>query len=273
MDKLRFGTAGIPLSAKGLGSQEGIKKVRELGLDSMELEFVHSVNLSEEKAYAVKEEARKNDVVLTCHAPYYINLNSPDKAKLKASIGRILNSARILNAAGGWSVCMHAAFYMKSDDIHKKLKPEFEKIVKTLKNEGNNVWIRPEIGGKRSQYGSLEEIIKMCQEVEQMMPCIDYAHFHARDNGGKTHKDFIASLVLLEKELGKEALKNMHMHVEGIEYSDKGEKNHLNLEKSDFKWKELLQALKEFDAKGVLICESPNIENDALMMQKFYKSL
>ncbi len=275
MDKLRFGTAGIPWSAKGLGTYEGIKKVRELGLDAMELEFVHNVNVSVEKAPEIKQIAKQSDIVLTCHCPYYINLNSSDPQKIIDSIGRIMKSARALDACGGWSACMHAAFYgdVSPEKLNEKLKNIFTDIVKNLKNESINIWIRPEIGGKKTQFGSLEEIVALCQEVEQMLPCVDYAHFHARDGGNKKYEDFAASLALIEKELGKEALQSMHMHVEGIEYNAKGEKNHLNLEESDFQWKNLLRALKEFSARGVLICESPNIEKDAAMMQKFYKTL
>lgn len=272
MDYLRFGTAGIPWSAKGQGTEEGIKEVRKLNLDAMELEFVQSVNISLEKAPLLKEIAKQNDIILTCHAPYYINLNSSDAQKVKDSIGRILKSARVLSACGGWSCCMHAAFYGQDKNLAEKLIPVFRNIVKTLKDESIDAWLRPEIGGKKSQFGSLEEIIELCKSVEQMQPCIDYAHFHARDGGNKKYNDFSGSLSLLEKKLGKEALENMHMHVEGIEYTEKGERNHTNLEDSDLQWKELLQALKEFNAKGVLICESPNIEKDAKMMQKYYNN-
>ena len=272
MDKLRFGTAGIPWSAKGKGTEEGVKEVRRLGLDSMELEFVQSVNITMEKAPLIKEAAKQNDIILTFHSPYYINLNSADNVKIKASVDRIMKSARVLHACGGWSACMHAAFYTGAshEQMHQKLKPVFADIVKQLKDESIDIWLRPEIGGKKSQYGSLEEIIKLSEEVEGIAPCVDYAHFHARDGGSKTHGDFASSLALIEKRLGKEALHNMHMHVEGIEYTDKGEKNHLNLEGSDLKYKELLKALKDFNVKGVAISESPNIEEDALLCKKEY---
>ena len=272
MDKLRFGTAGIPWTAKGKGTEEGVREVRRLGLDSMELEFVQSVNITMEKAPLIKEAAKQNDIILTCHCPYYINLNSLDKAKIKASIDRIIKSATVLHACGGWSACMHAAFYTEASpqQIHEKLKTIFKDIIKKLKDDSVDIWLRPEIGGKKSQYGSLEEIIKLSQDVEGVLPCVDYAHFHARDGGGKTFGDFAASLALIEKNLGKNALNNMHMHAEGIEYSDKGEKNHINLEESDMHWQDLIRALKEFHVKGALICESPNIEEDALMMQKYY---
>ncbi|MBI4162062.1 MAG: TIM barrel protein [Candidatus Aenigmarchaeota archaeon] len=275
INELRFGTAGIPWAAKGLGTQEGVKKVRELGLDAMELEFVHNVNVSLEKAPEIKQVAKQNNIVLTCHCPYYINLNSSDPQKIVDSVGRIMKSASILEACGGWSACMHAAFYgdVSPGILNEKLKNIFSGIVKSLKNESIEVWIRPEIGGKKTQFGPLEEIVALCKSVEQMLPCVDYAHFHARDGGNKKYEHFEASLSLIEKELGKDAIQNMHMHVEGIAYNGKGEKNHLNLDESDFQWQELLRALKEFNAKGVLICESPNIEKDAMMMQEFYGNI
>jgi len=107
--------------------------------------------------------------------------------------------------------------------------------------------------------------------VEQVLPCVDFSHLHARSNGKVNNlKEFSNILGLIEKKLGKEALNNMHIHVAGIAYGAKGEKHHLNLKESDFKYKELLKALKEFKCKGVLISESPNIEDDSLLMKKFY---
>ena len=110
MEKLLFGTAGIPASSSG-PTAVGIGDVKKLGLGAMELEFVHSINISKEKAPEIKKAAEQNNIVLTCHAPYFINLNSLEKPKLKASIQRILGSARILNLCGGWSVCFHPGFY------------------------------------------------------------------------------------------------------------------------------------------------------------------
>jgi deoxyribonuclease-4 len=65
----------------------------------------------------------------------------------------------------------------------------------------------------------------------------------------------------------------MHIHLSGIRYSQKGELGHLNLRDSDLKYTELLQALKDHDAKGLVICESPNLEEDAQLLQTTYQSL
>ena len=276
MDKLLFGTAGIPISSKGSTTAEGIAGVKELGLDAMELEFVRSVNITKEKAPEVKKSAEKNSIVLTCHAPYYINLNSVESAKLKASIYRILSSARIADLCGAWSVCFHPGFYQKStkEEAYKRVEESLREIIQKLKQENNHIWVRPETTGKETQFGNLDEILQLSQKFENVMPCIDFAHFHARTNGKyNSYREFSEILEKVEKKLGKKGLENMHIHITGIAYSEKGEKNHLNLEESDLKYKELIKALKDFKVKGIVISESPNIEEDALLCKKVYEKI
>ncbi len=272
--ELLFGTAGIPLSANPRTTIDGIKRARKLGLGAMELEFVRSVNITREKAPEVRKAAEESDIILTCHAPYFINLNSLEKAKVKASIGRILNSARILSLCGGYSVCFHPGFYMGQDarKAYGNVKGSLKEIISTLKDEGIDVWVRPETTGKETQFGNVDEILQLSQELDNVMPCVDFAHFHARTNGKyNSYKEFAGILEAIEKKLGRKGLENMHIHITGIAYGPKGEKNHLNLEDSDLKYHELLKALKDFKVKGVAISESPNIEGDALLMQKAYK--
>lgn len=276
MKELLFGTAGIPLSANPRTTEEGIEHVRKLGLNAMELEFVRNINIKKGKAPEIKKIAEENNIVLTCHAPYFINLNSLEKAKIKASIDRILNSARISYLCGGYSVCFHAGFYMGQEPkkVYDTIRYNIKEIVSTLKKEGNNIWIRPETTGKETQFGNVDEILQLSQEFDNLMPCIDFAHFHARTNGRyNTYNEFASILEAIEKKLGKKGLENMHMHITGIAYGPKGEKNHLNLKESDLKYEELLKALKDFKVKGVAISESPNIESDALMMQKIYSKI
>jgi len=274
MKKLLFGTAGIPLSSKGSTTAEGISGVKELCLGSMELEFVRSVNITKERAPEVKEAAEKNKIVLTCHAPYFINLNSLEKPKYHASINRILSSARILNLCGGYSCCFHAGFYMKStkEETFERIRKGVKEISEALKKEKNNVWLRLETTGKASQFGNIDEILRLSAEFSNVMPCIDFAHLHARSIGKyNSYEEFSEILGKVEKVLGKKGLQNMHIHIAGIEYGEKGERRHLNLRDSDLKYKELMKAFKDFKIKGVIICESPNIEEDALLMKKSYE--
>ncbi|HLG23962.1 MAG TPA: TIM barrel protein [Candidatus Nanoarchaeia archaeon] len=274
MDKLNFGTAGIPIGATPRTTGEGIKHVKKIGLSAMELEFVHSVNISREKAPEIKKIGKENEIVLTCHAPYFINLNSLEKPKVAASIQRILNSARITNLCGGYSVCFHPGFYMgqEAKKSYETVKKNLKEIVEALKNEGNNIWVRPETTGKATQFGDLNEILQLSEELDNVMPCIDFAHFHARTNGKyNSYKEFSEILESVEKKLGKKGLENMHMHITGIAYGEKGEKHHLTLKESDLKYEELAKAMKDFKVKGVAVSESPNIEEDALLMKKLFE--
>ncbi len=276
MKELLFGTAGIPLSANPRTTADGIRHVRNLGLGAMEMEFVHSINISKEKSPEIRKTAEENKIVLTCHAPYYINLNSLENAKVKASIDRIINSARITNLCGGYSVAFHSGFYMGQDPkkVYKIIKENLKEIITTLNKENNNIWIRPETTGKETQFGNVDEILQLSQEFYNVMPCVDFAHFHARTNGKfNTYGEFASILEKIEKALGKKGLENMHIHITGIAYGPKGEKNHLNLKESDLKYQELVKALKDFDVKGVVISESPNIEGDAMMMKKIFEKL
>jgi deoxyribonuclease IV len=131
--------------------------------------------------------------------------------------------------------------------------------------------LRPELMGKTSQFGSLEELLGLCSEVEGLAPCIDFAHLHARTGKYNSYYEFKSVLAQVERKLGRSALDNMHIHLSGISYSNKtGELMHLNLKEADLKYTELLQALKEMDVKGAVICESPNLEEDALHLQETY---
>lgn len=276
MDTLRFGTAGIPLSTPERNILNGIKYLKTLGLSAMEVEFVRSVHITSEKAPEVKRVAQQEDVALTCHGQYYVNLNAQDQKVLQQSIQRILTAARIAQQCGVWSICYHFGYYMgqPQDKTYIQIKSVVKQLVQQFQDEGIKLWLRPETGGKLTQFGDLPELIQLSQEVEQVLPCIDWAHHHARSNGKfNTAKEFSSILEHIEKGLGRTALDNMHMHIEGIEYTEKGERNHVNLEESDFNYQDLLKTLKDFRVKGVAICESPNIEEDAVRMQKFYQDL
>ncbi|MBR9691124.1 TIM barrel protein [Candidatus Woesearchaeota archaeon] len=273
--KLNIGSAGIPLSTPNKNTLNGIKHVKTLGLDSMELEFVRNINVSKELAPQVKKESEKNDIILSCHGQYYINLNSKEKEKKEASVKRILSAARRAYESGAFSMTFHGAYYMKEnpEKVHKVVKDALISITKTLKDEGVEIWVRPETTGKVSQYGSLIELLKLSQEIGMVMPTIDFAHLHARENGKLNNYDeFCKILQTIEKFLGREGLDNMHIHFAGINYSKKGELNHLNLKDSDLNYKDMAAAWQEYKIKGVAICESPNIEKDALLVKKEYNS-
>lgn len=273
-DKLNFITAGMPLST-GKGSYpSAFETLKKLDLDGMELEFVHGVRMSDEHRNFVKEMSK--DFVITAHGPFYINLNSKEPDKIDASVQRILDTASVASQAGGFSITYHAAFYMGADKetVYNQVKTQTKRIIDVLDREKIDIWVRPETTGKATQWGDLDEIIKLSNEFERVLPCIDFSHLHARFNGiYNTYDEFSRILEKLGKEVGQYAIENFHGHLAGIEYTAKGEKNHLNLEESDMNYKDLLKAMKEFGVKGALVCESPNIEGDCKLLKDYYLSI
>lgn len=273
-DKLNFITAGMPLST-GKGSYPAAFEVlKNMELDGMELEFVHGVRMNDEHRAFVKEMSK--DFTITAHGPFYINLNSKEEDKIDASVQRIIDTASVASQAGAFSITYHAAFYMGGDKetVYNQVKTQTKRIIDVLEREKIDVWVRPETTGKGTQWGDVDEIIRLSKEFEQVLPCIDFSHLHARSAGAyNTYDEFSRVLEKLGNEVGQYAIDNFHGHLAGIEYTAKGEKNHLNLENSDMNFKDLLKVLKEFNVKGALVCESPNIETDCKLLKNYYYSI
>jgi len=273
---LLFGTGGVPLSAESSSTEAGIERIAELGLGCMEVEFVWGVKMSPEVAVSAGELAARKKVVLTAHGPYFINLNAVEPQKVHMSKERILQTARIAALFGARSITFHAAFYLKNTPVetYATVKKHLQEVMNTLRKEGNKLTISPEVAGKPSQFGTLEEILQLSSEIEGVAPCIDFSHWHARTGKANSYREFLGILDQIEGKLGRRALDNMHIHLSGIAYGNKGEIKHLMLPDSDLHYAELLKALKERKAKGIIICESaPYLEQDALLLQETYREL
>ena len=272
MDKLNFITAGMPLlTDKKIGYQDALNVLDRMNLDGIEIEFVQGVRISDKSLNVLKNASDK--YVFTAHGPYYINLNAREQEKIDASITRIVDTAMVANSFGGYSITYHAGFYLGNDKdiVFKRIVERTGKIIEILEKENNKIWIRPETTGKNSQWGDIDEIINLSKEFEQVLPCVDFSHIHARSGGGfNTYDDFCNILEKIATELGDVAINNFHAHLAGIAYSDKGEKHHLILKESDMNYKDLLKAMKTFGVKGVVVCESPNIEDDCKLIKETY---
>lgn len=276
-DKLNFLTAGIPLSTpKNTGYQGAFQVLEDMGLDGLEVEFVHGVRMSDETRKFLKQISQEKGFLLTSHGPFYINLNSKEEEKVEASVNRIVETAQAAKDFGGYSITYHAAFYMGADKetVYQQVKTQTQKIIDILEKNNIDVWIRPETTGKATQWGDYEEIIQLSKEFNQVLPCIDFSHVHARSAGAyNTYDEFCKILDKISTELGENAINNFHAHLAGIEYTPKGEKRHLIFKESDMNYPDLLKALKSFGVKGALVCESPNIENDTKLLKDYYMSL
>jgi len=275
MMELLFGTAGAPYSAKLKTTISGIERIAELGLGCMEMEFVQGVRMGEHIAKQVAETATREDIKLSAHAPYFINFNAHEPEKIRASQNRLLQTARIASLCGAQSAVFHTAFYLGDPpgEAYNTVRKYLEEVVHQLKRENNRVWIRPEVMGKNSQFGTIEEILNLCAELEGLALCLDFAHWHARTGVSNSYQEFTAILLQIKERLGRAALDDMHIHLSGIKYGAKGEIKHLDLKDSDLQYVELLRALRDYEVKGLVICESPNLEGDALLLKAAYNTL
>lgn len=275
-ERLLFGTAGVPHSTpKKNNPIDGVRQIHHLGLDCMQLEFAHGVRMKEEVSSGLRKVSYELGIPLTSHGPYYINLNAREQDKIDSSVERIIQTAKISDLCGAESMTFHAAFYMKDSpyDVFDLVEKSLSVIEERLGRLDIEIQLRPELTGKTSQFGSLQELISLTKSVQSCSPCMDFSHLYARTGEVNTYQEFCDVLGLLKDELGQNALNSMHIHISGISSNSKGDLKHLNLNDSEFNWQDLMRALKEFDCKGYVICNSPNLEQDAKMLKDFYLAL
>jgi deoxyribonuclease-4 len=272
LDKLLFGISGLPIysGSKKVNYASGIDYVKSIGLDAMELLFVRNVNVTDKNKDIILKTKLDNDFYLSAHGSHYINLNADEPEKQEQSIARIVRAMEGLSKVNGKSLIFHSGFYLK-DSKEESYNTIKENLLKLPHKE---VVYRLETTGKSTQFGTLEELVSLCKEVNSCKLCIDFSHIHARGNGSlKGYDDFAKILQYVLDNLGRPALDDLHIHIGGINYNEKGEKNHLPLLESDFNYVECLKALKDFNVKGCVISEGPMVEKDGLLLKNTYKKL
>ena len=250
-----------PAGSDGLGNLKGVQKAAALGLDCMEVAFTYGVRMDLKSAKAVGALAKEQGIILSVHAPYYINLASDEKEKLDASRKRILDSCEKAHAMGARKVVFHAGFYQKrtAGQTYDLIKKAIGGMQKSIAGNGWQVKLCPEITGKPSQFGSLTELLKLKQETGCGIT-VDFSHLYARQQGEIDYAKILAKLP-----------KQFHAHFSGIEYGDKGERKHIRTTKHFFE--PLARALIQRRVDITIICESPEPYEDAIMMKKLIKKI
>lgn len=269
----RFGTVGSPISTpkKPGGSVGGVLRIAELGLNGLELGWVRSVRVSEKTCQVIKKAAITNDVAISVHAPYYINLNS-DEEEWPKSRKRLMDSAHYGHLAGATDIIFHPGSFFKllREDIVSKAIGRLQGCVDELRANNNPVTLRPETMGKATMIGSLEDTLDLSLAIIGVEPCLDFAHLHARPGDGSmnTYTEWCEVLEVYAEKLGDDSLQNLHIHISGIDYGNKGEKEHLPFEDADLDLKAIMKALFTYKCAGRILCESPILEEDALVAKK-----
>lgn len=265
---IKLGTAGVPLSAEKRDTVSGIKKVAELGLQALEVEFVRGVNMSPPTAREVGKTAKALGIGLSVHAPYYINLASGEKPILAASRKRVLDSLERGAEMGAGIAVVHAGYYGKSREAAiEMIRDACAEIAGIAEKNGWNIILGIETSGKQGQFGPLEDIVGMCAKIKNCAPVVDFAHLFARQAGKIDYGKILDSV---------RHYKHLHCHFSGINYSiiaeGRGnERNHEPIGKPPFK--PLAEELLRRGADATIICESPLLERDALKMKKVFEGL
>ncbi|KYK25124.1 hypothetical protein AYK24_05305 [Thermoplasmatales archaeon SG8-52-4] len=264
---IRIGQAGIPLSCKGRTNKDGLVYTKKiLDLNAIEIQFVRGLYVMEdEEAQFMKEYATENDVELHVHAPYYINLAGSGE-EFDLSFDKILYSARIAEKMGAKTIVTHPGYYGEHTEKKslKKIIKNTKKLQTILKKEKIKAKIGLETMGKKKVFGSLEEIIEICNNVKGVIPVVGIGHIHARTNGGlKKREDFEE----IFQQLKPLKLKHFLIHITGVLYENGNEYYHIPIKKGDMPLAPLIEIILDNNYDVTLISESPLLEHDAVYIR------
>ena len=254
--------------------------VRENGLDYFEYSFGRGVIMGESKAEEICRAFASENVGISVHAPYFINLANPDEQKAQNSYNYILNSAYMCKKMGGNRVIFHPASVGKETrEVALSRTIDRFKILADLIYESNlqDLYFCPETMGKINQIGTIEEITEFCKIEEFFIPTVDFGHVNAREQGSlKEKEDYKRRLEYMIEHLGMQKMKHFHAHFSKIQYTAKGELKHLTFADEIYgpEFEPLAEALLELDLEPIIICESDGTQaDDAIYMKRAYNRI
>jgi len=267
LTQVLFGPAGYPADAKGK-LERVFQILAEVGMNALEYAAVHGLRTSEEKAKQIGNLAKQNNISMSLHAAYYISIASKDPQIRERSKQRLIKALKFAPLLGVKRIVFHPGTHggLSRDDAHIVIRDSLRSVWEDAGHLGNGALLAPEIAGKLSMYGSIEQIIKLCQDVDGCIPTIDWAHLYARSQGKVNDKgSYLRVFNQFENELGNFFLDNMHFHISGISYTEKGEASHKPF---GGEWGPdlypLMEIVHEVGYKPTFICESPNPLQGAL---------
>ena len=254
--------------------------LHEEGLDAFEYQAVRwgpKPQMKQEDAEKLGDEARKNDVRLSLHGSYFVNL-SGKKDVVEASKRRLIACATAADWMGAYVMVFHTGFYgmVEKSFAFKNCIAALKEVSALMNGLGLKVKLGPETMGRKFQVGTLDEIITICEEVEGTQLVIDWGHLHARHQGTfKKVEDFRVVVEKVEQRLGAETLKSMHCHFSKIEFTSQGEKRHHTLDEKRYgpDFRMLAEVIADFKLHPTMICESPILDIDARKMQEILKEV
>lgn len=268
-----LGPAGVPMTSEEHTTLGGLKRVAELGLNAMEIEFVRGVTMKNELAKEVGRLAKKLKIMLSVHCPYFINLCSTDKRIIAASKKRIIDSVERSYHMGARVAVFHAGYYgsLSPEAAYGMIKEAELDMLDNLKSMGiDEVALGNETTGKISAFGNLDELIRLGEEVHGCEPVVDFAHLWARAAGKINYSEIFDKLEPLK-------MKHLHCHFTSMEWTPAkvpgtgNERRHLPISFNEPPVEPLVKEILKRKVNITIISESPVLEQDSLVMKKMFE--
>lgn len=276
----KFGPAGNAESFPYKSSLDAPRWLAELGLDLYEYQCGKGVNIKEENARKLRENAEQAGITLSLHAPYFINLANPDPESLKKTTGYILSACRAADWIGAARVTIHPGALMKRSrrEAQEIALRSLKEVLKACDAEGyGHISLCPETMGKINQLGDLDEVLELCTLDERLIPCVDFGHLYARSIGADEGTEaFVRMLDRMEEILGLDRASRFHSHFSRIEFTPNGgEKCHRTFADNGGYGPDPAPLMQELARRGwspTIICESAGTQaEDALVMKTIYQ--
>ena len=279
----KFGPAGNSdsFSKVSKASVDAPKWLKELGLDCYEYQCGKGVNVGEQTARTLGARAETYGIILSLHAPYFINLANPDKDSLKKTCGYIVSACQAADWMGAVRVIIHSGALMKrtrrqAQDIALE---SLREVVRVCDGEGyGQIALCPETMGKINQLGDLDEVLELCTVDERLVPCVDFGHLYARSLGELQGPEACERMLgRMQEILGAERAAKFHSHFSKIEFTPNGgEKCHRTFADHGGFGPEPEPLMAEIARRGwspTIICESAGTQTeDALEMKRMYQT-
>ena len=276
LNRVLFGPAGYPSEARG-NVKRVFRILSDVGVDALEYAAVHGLKTKEDKAKEIGMLAEETGISMSLHAAYYISLASKTPRIRESSKERLVKALRFAPWMGVKRVVFHPGYLggLGKDEAHIVIRDALREVWEKAGGHKRDIFLAPEIAGKLSAYGSVDQIIKLCQDVDGCIPTIDWAHLYARSQGEVNDKQsYLKVLTQFEDELGDLFLDNMHFHISGITFTEKGEAAHRPLGQE---WGPdilpLVEVVIECGYKPTFISESTNPLEGALYAKFLFDEL
>ena len=288
---LKLGPAGVPLSCKGRTIVEGMDAITVLGLDAMEVQTVRTIQPQHfDQYWQAGILSWKSDFEMNMHGPYYAELLGSKRernrtlSKMETSLqaGKIVNARHLTFHVGPYGE------YEPGDEANEQVANVMAGVVDRVRegwgdeeeeedysafpwvHEAEPSLVGIETSGRQELWGTVEEVLEVCNHVEGTVPVLNMGHIHARGHGRlRTSEDYAELFEQARKTYGGSTF---YCHFAGVEHRMGNALHYTQIKKSDLKFEPFAEYLaEEGDWMDItIISDSPLLEHDAMYMLQHY---